>query len=60
MNKEQLVESLKVLENRQKPELYNINDFKVWNKLNNVLHETTGGKIWTGDIWNDGEYIWTS
>ncbi len=58
MNNEQLIKSLEALNKRQKPELYNINEFKVWNKLNNVLFEKNKGSVWTGDIWNDGEYIW--
>ena len=58
MNSKQLIKSLKVLNEKQKPELYNINDFKVWNKLNNVLTETNNGKQFTGDIWNGGDYIW--
>ena len=49
MNKKELIKSLEDLNNRQKPELYNVNDFKVWDKL---------GKQFTGDIWNDGKYIW--
>lgn len=49
MTKEQLVESLKALQNRNTPELYDVNEFKIWNKL---------GKQFTGDIWNDGQYIW--
>ena len=49
MKKNELLESLKTLGNKKSPELYNVNDFKVWDKL---------GKQFTGDIWNDGQYIW--
>ena len=31
------------------PDLYDVNDFKVWNDL---------GERFTGDIWNDGKYVW--
>ncbi len=49
MKKNELLNSLQSLSHRQLPELYNVNDFEVWDKL---------GKQFTGDIWNDGQYIW--
>ena len=33
----------------ESPDLYDVNEFKVWKDL---------GKRFTGDIWNDGKYIW--
>ena len=45
----ELEECLSKIISKDKPDLYDVNEFKVWKNL---------GERFTGDIWNDGKYIW--